>query len=82
MRHLKQVTSLVCLSSLPSERRSVRVTTSAMLSDITDLYQSVPMNTHRGDIEATLGFLHMFPVHLDVQMALVLLMTRKWHIRL
>lgn len=30
-----------------------------MLSDITDLYQSVPMNNHRDDLEATLAFLHV-----------------------
>lgn len=80
MRYLKPVTSLVCLSYLLSEMRLVRATTSAKLSDSTDSYQNVPRNTHRADPEATPGFLHMFPVHLYVQMALVLLMTRKWDI--
>lgn len=58
----------------------MRATSSAKLSGITDSYQSVPMNTHRADLEATPGFLHMFPVHLHVQMALVRLMTREGHI--
>lgn len=47
---------------------------------LSQIHINVPMNTHRADLEATPGFLHMFPVHLYVQMALVRLMTRKWHI--